>query len=63
MDVFAMSSHRQVGYVRNDHGWRQRAAFYDATQCPSPPAGYEDFTSYPGLVMTGSLQGCLYTLS
>jgi hypothetical protein len=36
-------------------------AFYDATQCPGPPAGYEDFTSYPGLVMTGSLQGCLYT--
>jgi hypothetical protein len=36
-------------------------ARYDATQCPAPPAGYEDFTSYPGLVMTGSLQGCLYT--
>lgn len=38
------------------------AASYDAVQCPGPPpAGYEDFTSYPGLVMTGSLQGCLYT--
>jgi hypothetical protein len=36
-------------------------ARYDATQCPGPPAGYEDFSSYPGLVMTGSLQGCLYT--
>ena len=36
-------------------------AFYDAVQCPGPPPGYEDFTSYPGLVMTGSLQGCLYT--
>jgi hypothetical protein len=37
------------------------AAHYDAVQCPSPPAGYEDFTTYPGLVMTGSLEGCLYT--
>ena len=36
-------------------------AFYDAVQCPGPPAGYEDFTTYPGLVMTGSLEGCLYT--
>ena len=27
-------------------------AFYDAVQCPGPPPGYEDFTSYPGLVMT-----------
>lgn len=36
-------------------------AFYDPVQCPGPPAGYEDFTTYPGLVMTGSLEGCLYT--
>ncbi len=36
-------------------------AYYDAVQCPAPPPGYEDFTSYPGLVMTGSLEGCLYT--
>ena len=36
-------------------------AFYDAVQCPGPPAGYEDFISYPCLVLTGSLQGCLYT--
>lgn len=37
------------------------AAYYDATKCPGPPAGYEDFTSYDGLVLTGSLDGCLYT--
>jgi hypothetical protein len=36
------------------------AGLYDAVQCPGPPEGFEDFTSYPGLVMTGSLQGCLY---
>ena len=36
-------------------------AYYDAVQCPGPPAGYADFNSYPGLVMTGSLEGCLYT--
>ena len=36
-------------------------AYSDAVQCSGPPAGYEDFTSYPGLVMTGSLEGCLYT--
>jgi hypothetical protein len=35
--------------------------YYDAAQCPGPPPGYEDFTSYTGLVMTGSLEGCLYT--
>lgn len=35
--------------------------FFDAVQCPAPPAGYEDFTSYPGIVMTGSLEGCWYT--
>ena len=35
---------------------------FDATgQCPPPPAGYEDFTSIPPLVMTGSLEGCWYT--
>jgi hypothetical protein len=36
-------------------------AYLDAVECPNPPAGYEDFTSYPGLVLTGSLEGCLYT--
>jgi hypothetical protein len=36
-------------------------AAYDAVQCPGPPAGYEDFVSYPGLLMSGSLDGCLYT--
>jgi hypothetical protein len=36
-------------------------AYYDAVQCPGPPAGYEDFISYPGFVMTGSLEGCVYT--
>ena len=36
-------------------------AHFDAVQCPAPPPGYEDFTSYPGLVMTGSLDGCWYT--
>ena len=36
-------------------------ASYEAGQCLSPPAGYEDFTSYPGLALTGSLEGCLYT--
>jgi len=36
-------------------------AYYDAVQCPAPPPGYADFTTYPGLVMTGSLEGCLYT--
>lgn len=37
------------------------AAYYDATQCPGPPTGYEDFTTYDGLVLTGSIEGCLYT--
>jgi hypothetical protein len=36
-------------------------ASYDAATCPAPPAGYEEFVSYPGLDMTGSLDGCLYT--
>ena len=36
-------------------------AVYDAEQCPKPPAGYEDFTSYDGFALTGSLEGCLYT--
>ena len=37
-------------------------AFYDAVQCPGPPLPeYRDFISYDGLVMTGSLEGCLYT--
>ena len=33
-------------------------AVYDTTVCDSPPEG---FTSYPGLRLTGSLEGCLYT--
>jgi hypothetical protein len=36
-------------------------AIYDEVQCPGPPPGYEDFALYPGLAMTGSLEGCLYT--
>jgi hypothetical protein len=30
--------------------------------CGPPPAGYEDFTSYPPIVLDGDLQGCWYTL-
>ena len=37
------------------------AASYDAAACPAPPAGYEEFVSYPGLALTGSLEGCWYT--
>ena len=33
-------------------------AVFDTTVCNSPPAG---FTSYDGLRLTGSLEGCLYT--
>ena len=33
------------------------AAYFDAVQCPAPPAGYESFTDYDGIVMTGSLEG------
>jgi hypothetical protein len=29
--------------------------------CPAPPAGYEEFVDLPPLVMTGSLEACLYT--
>ena len=29
--------------------------------CPGPPAGYDDFVSYPPLVLSGSLEGCWYT--
>ncbi|TDW71161.1 DUF3224 domain-containing protein [Kribbella pratensis] len=36
-------------------------AVYDAVQCPAPPTGYEEFVSYPGLDITGSLDGCWYT--
>ena len=36
-------------------------AIYDTTECPGPPPGYKDFALYPGLAMTGSLEGCLYT--
>jgi hypothetical protein len=35
---------------------------FDGDQCPLPPPGpYGDFISYPGAVLTGSLEGCLYT--
>ena len=36
-------------------------AVYDSTTCAGPPAGYGDFVDYPGLRMSGSLEGCLYT--
>lgn len=29
--------------------------------CAGPPAGYEDFVSYPPIVLTGDLEGCWYT--
>jgi hypothetical protein len=37
-------------------------AFYDATQCPPLPEDgpFGEFNSYPGAVLTGSLEGCLY---
>ena len=36
---------------------------YDTTgaECGAAPAGYADFNDYPALVMTGDLEGCLYT--
>ena len=36
---------------------------YDTTGavCGPPPAGYADYTSYPPLVLQGSLVGCWYT--
>ena len=37
------------------------AAYPVEVPCPDPPAGYDDFVSYPGLLMSGSLDGCLYT--
>lgn len=37
------------------------SGYYSAAECPGPPAGYESFTSYDGLVMNGDLEGCLYT--
>jgi hypothetical protein len=37
-------------------------AFYDTAHvCAPPPVGYEEYTSAPAIVMTGSLQGCWYT--
>lgn len=38
-------------------------AVYDVSgsTCSGPPSGYADFVSYPGLVLSGSLQGCWYT--
>ena len=37
------------------------AAVFDSAACPAPPAGYEEFTDYPGLLLTGDLEGCWYT--
>ncbi len=39
------------------------SAFYGVGECVAYPlpAAYSDFTSYPPLVMSGSLEGCLYT--
>ncbi len=38
-------------------------AVYDVRRsiCKGPPSGYANFVSYPGLVLSGSLQGCWYT--
>jgi hypothetical protein len=38
-------------------------AYYDTAGavCGPPPAGYAAFTSYPPLVLRGSLAGCWYT--
>ena len=38
-------------------------SFYDTAGvvCEPPPSGYADFTSYPPLVISGSLEGCWYT--
>jgi hypothetical protein len=35
--------------------------FFDPGTCPAPPSRYEDFISYPGIAMHGSLEGCWYT--
>ena len=36
-------------------------AVFDAVACPAPPAGYTDFVDYPGLRLSGDLEGCWYT--
>lgn len=39
------------------------AGVFDMTgeTCGPPPSGYEDFTDYPPIVLTGDLDGCWYT--
>ena len=37
------------------------AVYVDATTCKGPPAGYDDFVSYPPLLLSCSLEGCWYT--
>jgi hypothetical protein len=39
----------------------QGTQFTTGRSARPPPVGYEDFTSYPGFALTGSLEGCLYT--
>jgi len=35
---------------------------FDTTNaCPAPPSGFDDFTSYPPIVLSGDLTGCWYT--
>jgi hypothetical protein len=36
-------------------------AFVGAEVCSGPPAGFEAFTDYPPIALTGSLEGCWYT--
>jgi hypothetical protein len=36
-------------------------ANFNVEQCPGPPAGYEEFVDYDGLLLEGDLEGCLYT--
>jgi hypothetical protein len=36
------------------------AVYESAGECGTPPTGFD---SYPGLVLSGSLEGCLYTMA
>ncbi len=59
--LLGVAAPAQAGPGKAAGGQVDGQASFDEVECPGPPPGFGAFVDYPGLLLTGDLEGCLYT--